>query len=147
MWRNNNPGNIRYNPKFKGVIGKDARGFSIFKNHLYGIRAMRVLIQNYIRKRGINTIAGIVNRYAPAADNNKPLLYAKYVSQQTGIPMNQRILLSQVDMIIPAMVRMETGKSLAPNDIKDSYNPEGKMTWIPPALLAAFLYLLSKIKA
>lgn len=108
---------------------------------------MRVLIQNYIRKRGINTIAGIVNRYAPAADNNKPLLYAKYVSQQTGIPMDQRILLSQVDMIIPAMVRMETGKSLAPNDIKNSYNPEGRMTWIPPALLAAFLYLLSKIKA
>ena len=151
---NNNPGNIRYNPSFKGVIGKDSRGFSIFKNHLYGIRAIRVLLTTYINKYNLRTINKIINRYAPSSDNNRPLAYAKYVSDKSGIPVNQIIRTTDIDKLLPAIIKMETGKVVDPNDIYKSYNPAGapapgsanKFSFIPAALIGIAIFLLNKLK-
>ena len=49
-FKNNNPGNIRWNPKFKGVIGKSANGFAIFSSKYAGLAAMENLLKNYIKK-------------------------------------------------------------------------------------------------
>jgi len=96
---------MRYNPAFKGVTGKDSRGFAIFKTEYHGIRAMRILLQNYIKK-GFNTIEKIINRYAPASDGNQPLIYINYVSSISGIPRDQILKTDQVEKIMVPMVKM-----------------------------------------
>ena len=115
-FKNNNPGNIRYNPKIRGVIGRSKDGFSIFANRYSGLAAMRRLLINYI-DRGYNTISKIINRYAPAADNNQPIKYIGFVSGKTGISPDRRLVAADLERIIPVMVKMETGKDLAPGDM------------------------------
>lgn len=115
-FKNNNPGNIRYNPRIRGVIGRSKDGFSIFANRWSGLAAMRRLLTNYISK-GFNTIAKIINRYAPAADNNQPIKYIGFVSGKTGIKPDQILKPEDLEKIIPVMVKMETGKDLAPGDL------------------------------
>jgi hypothetical protein len=68
--RNNNPGNIEYGDfaKRMGATGSDGR-FAIFPTPEAGLRAMSELLGSYAR-RGINSARDIVNRWAPASENN-----------------------------------------------------------------------------
>lgn len=144
-FRNNNPGNLRYNPAFKGVTGKDSRGFAIFKTQYHGIRAMRILIQNYIKK-GFNTIDKIINRYAPAADQNQPDKYAKFVSDTTGIPRTQVLKQDQAELLIPAMIKMETGKEVSKWEMSLSKNMDNLGSWIPWLALSTIFFFANKLK-
>lgn len=69
--RNKNVYNIRYNNlnKWIGLVGKDKDGFCIFDTHEHGCRAAVILLRNYLRK-GINTPAKIISRFAPASEND-----------------------------------------------------------------------------
>ena len=70
--RNNNPGNIDMNNiKWKGLakVSTDTR-FCTFTSAAYGIRAIGKLINTYYRTYKLNTIAKIINRWAPPAENN-----------------------------------------------------------------------------
>ena len=67
--RNNNPGNIRLGIEWKGEVKGDDTAFEKFKSVEYGIRAIYKLISAYASKHGINTIHGIINRYAPSSEN------------------------------------------------------------------------------
>jgi hypothetical protein len=115
-FKNNNPGNIRYNPKIRGVIGRSKNGFAIFANRWSGLAAMRRLLLNYLRK-GNNTITKIINRYAPASDGNQPLKYIGFIVNKTGILPNDLLKPEDLEKIIPAMVQMEHGKKLTPGDM------------------------------
>jgi len=114
-FKNNNPGNIRFYSRMKNVIGRSENGFAIFSNKYYGIQAMRNLLQGYIRK-GYNTLEKILNRYAPPVEN-KTSSYIEFVSRRTGIPKNRIITPDELEKIIPAMVKMETGKELGTLDL------------------------------
>lgn len=139
-FKNNNPGNIRYNPKIQGVIGRSSKGFAIFSNRWSGLNAMRRLLINYLN-RGFNTISKIINRWAPAADNNKPDLYISFVSQKSGIKPDTKLKPEDLEKIIPAMVRMEHGKDLNPGDLLISKHYD-KIPFIGAALI---LLLYKKI--
>ena len=130
---------MRFNPAFKGVTGKDSRGFAIFRTYYHGLRAMRILIQNYIKK-GTNTINLIVNKYAPAADQNQPDKYAAFVSSQTGIARDKILKPEEAELLIPAMVKMETGKEVTNWEISLSKNMDSLGSWIPFYALAALLF-------
>ena len=110
-YRNNNPGNIRLNPliKWEGEIKGTDTSFVTFKNMTYGIRALMKLLSNY-KKRGYNTIELILNRYAPANENNTTG-YIQKVSTYTGIPKNQNLVLDQMQMVklARAIVKVEIG--------------------------------------
>jgi hypothetical protein len=110
-YRNNNPGNIRLNPliKWEGEIKGTDTSFVTFKNMTYGIRALMKLLSNY-KKRGYNTIELILNRYAPANENNTTG-YIHKVSTYTGIPKNQNLVLDQMQMVklARAIVKVEIG--------------------------------------
>ena len=70
--RNNNPGNIDMNRiKWKGLaaVSTDVR-FCTFTSRAYGIRAIGKLISTYYHTYKLNTIAKIINRWAPPAENN-----------------------------------------------------------------------------
>lgn len=81
----NNLGNIRYskNNPWIGLIGK-YKGFCKFESDEYGIRAMLLLIRNYIIN-GFDTPNLIISRYAPQEENDTHH-YIKYVcSRSNGV--------------------------------------------------------------
>jgi hypothetical protein len=97
--RNNNPGNIEDGPFARsqpGYKGSDGR-FATFETSEAGANASGNLLGAYGAK-GINTLSGIINRWAPAADNNNTQAYISAVSKMTGLDPNQHL-----DMNDPAL--------------------------------------------
>jgi hypothetical protein len=138
-FRNNNPGNIRWNPRIKGVVGKDARGFAIFSSRYAGLAAMKSLLSGYVKK-GFNTIEKILNRYAPPTDNNDTEKYIQFVAQKSKLNRSAVLTSDQVEQLIPAMVKMETGKDLGKLDLFLARNWD-KM----PLVVIASLLLFKKL--
>lgn len=88
-FRNNNPGNIKFNPDLNnGAVGKDKDGFAIFPSREVGDKAHRTLLQgkNY---RDLS-ISDAIARYAPAADNNDVSAYSKAIAS-TGLDVRKKI--------------------------------------------------------
>ncbi len=77
-YRNNNPGNLEATIPWKGMTGSDGR-FAKFGSPADGYRAIGSNVLAYKNKYGINTIRGIVSRWAPPSENNT----AAYISQMT----------------------------------------------------------------
>lgn len=111
--RNNNPGNIRLNGiSYEGeIVPSKDRSFKQFKAISYGYRAMFVVLHTYARKYGINTIEGMISRYAPASENHTQK-YIDAVSEWSGVPGTSHITTTNADVMIPivaAMSRVENG--------------------------------------
>lgn len=73
--RNNNPGNIDYNPanKWKGQLPYDPsieKRFCRFESPECGIRAIMCLLRTYQQKYNLNTISKLIERYAPVKEND-----------------------------------------------------------------------------
>lgn len=115
--QNNNPGNIRAtNTKWEGMVGEN-KGFVVFKDMAYGVRAIGKIMASYM-KRGINTIRKAISTYAPPNENNTEQ-YIKFVSQQTGLDPDQPINLTEPKVLKPlikAITQMEVGRNNAPDD-------------------------------
>lgn len=97
--RNNNPGNIEDGPFAKGLpgyAGTDGR-FAKFASAEHGMGAIDSLLQNYGRQ-GINTVGGVINRWAPPSDNNPTSTYAATVARALGTDPN-----TPVDLNDPAI--------------------------------------------
>lgn len=112
--RNNNPLNIRYNPDndWQGQVGSN-KGFVVFNSPEEGIRAAGKVLQSYNRQ-GINTISGIVSRFAPPSENDTAS-YIANVARETGIDPNQPLDLEDPKVqatILNSMAKVESGKSL-----------------------------------
>lgn len=109
--RNNNPGNIRVSKtKFRGEIPSD-NAFKKFDTIVNGYRAMFVLLRSYNRLYGINTIRGIINRYAPPTENNTRA-YIDYVCSCCNIGPDAKIDFEKMKpliFIVFAMAHIETG--------------------------------------
>jgi len=110
--RNNNPGNIEAGKdKWNGMIGSDGK-FVHFKSAPHGLRAIGVILRNYKKKYNINTIEGIIKKWAPPNENNTES-YIRNVEQNTGISRDQKLNLNdrdQLKKLINAIVMQENGK-------------------------------------
>lgn len=137
--RNNNPGNIEFNPanNWEGQKGVEPEGrFAQFQSPEDGIRAVHKLLTNY-GKRGVDTIQEIISTYAPRADNNNTDAYIKAVSKDLGIAPNQAIDLTDLDTsarAVAAILRHENGGDFySPSMIKEgimrSLNPDHVPTY------------------
>lgn len=88
-WRNNNPGNIRHKDEWVGLrVIQNDDAFCQFVSPEFGIRAMARTLKNYHRKHGLNTLRGIINRWAPPCENNTDA-YILSVSHRMGQPADQ----------------------------------------------------------
>lgn len=68
--RQNNPGNIRHGDSWLGLAPKQPdKAFCTFIAPEYGIRAMMVIFNTYA-KRGLDTVPGIINVWAPISEND-----------------------------------------------------------------------------
>jgi hypothetical protein len=101
----NNPGNIRYLAALKGCVGS-SKGFCNFSTMGYGYRAILTIITTYYTKYGLQTIRGIISRYAPPNENDTQS-YINLVSRKTGFAADK--ILSKEDLIklLPAIVFQE----------------------------------------
>lgn len=112
--RNNNPGNIRWGDDWKGLVPKSQRtdkDFCQFTTPEYGIRAMIVILRNYQRKHGLNTITGIINRWAPTNENNTQA-YIDSVAKSTDVAPDQHINTTDsrfMMKLLQAIIRHENG--------------------------------------
>ena len=117
----NNPLNLRYNPdnQWEGTSGR-TRGFVDFSSRGYGLRAADITLENYGELHGINTVEGVINRFAPPSDNNPTQDYLNFVSSRTGYDPNQEIDLSDPDVraaMLSAMADFENeGNNNVPVD-------------------------------
>ncbi len=121
--RNNNPGNIRRgNTAWQGKIplAQNTDGaFEQFVTYVYGIRAMIKNLQSYYRD-GLNTVDGIINRWAPAADHNDTNAYITTVCSRGGFSRNQPINLTSQD----TMRRLVISMASVENARLDAVTPE-----------------------
>lgn len=112
--RNNNPGNIERNStKWQGMAedqSSDIR-FIVFKSPQYGIRAIAVTIMTYSTKYGLNTVAEIINRWAPPGENNTAA-YIEAVSAGMGVKPDTVIDVDNAYVMLPlvkAIIKHENG--------------------------------------
>jgi len=81
----NNVGNIR-------PVGKST-GFQQMDTPESGIKAIDENLKTYGEKHGINTLRGVISRWAPPSENDTES-YIKSISQKTGLKPDEKIDLS-----------------------------------------------------
>ncbi|MBS9442267.1 structural protein [Photorhabdus heterorhabditis] len=122
--RNNNPGNIRWGDNWQGLVPESQRtdkSFCQFISPEYGIRAMIKVIRNYNRKYGINTVSGIISRWAPEIENNTAG-YINRVCKDTDVTRDQVVdVFNQAFMtkLIKAIITVENGSQPYSNEVID----------------------------
>lgn len=112
--RNNNPGNIIVTSQndWEGAIPHDINTdgkFEQFKTYAYGVRAMIVLIQNYMSKYRLNTLESIVYRWNAGNPN-----YVKYVAEKSGIAPTAKITANKetIKKLVQGIADFENGIKL-----------------------------------
>lgn len=86
--RNNNWGNLTPLPhgqQWAGQTGVDKGGYVQFATPADGIKAAVTNLHAYGQNHGINTIAGIAARWAPASAGNDTAAYANTVAKSMGV--------------------------------------------------------------
>ena len=114
--RNNNPGNIdRDSTDWDGMSSDqttDSR-FVVFDTPEMGVRAMGKVLETYKTKHKLDTISGILNRWAPP-NENATASYISDVSKDLGIDANQKIDVvkdkATMKNLIKAIIKAEGGK-------------------------------------
>lgn len=110
--RNNNPGNIRHSgAKWQGMAAQQTdAAFVQFTTPEYGIRALGKLLDTYASKYGINTVRGLIAKYAPSTENDTDS-YAKAVAKAIGVTPDTVITIStHKETLIAAIIAHENGQ-------------------------------------
>lgn len=111
--RNNNPGNIRKSgDAWQGLadIQPDTEFFS-FADPVYGIRALAKILRNYRDRYGLNTVQGIINRWAPPVENNTDA-YVRMVANKVGVAPAEPLTwdAGQMRRLVSAIIQHENGQ-------------------------------------
>lgn len=116
--RNNDPGNIRHIP---GVTwqGQSAMqtddAFVQFDDPVYGIRAIVRIMRSYERE-GLNTIAEVINRWAPPNENNSQA-YVQAVCRDCGVGPDDTVSLESImPRLVRAIIQHENGEVIYTDD-------------------------------
>lgn len=105
--RNNNPANLKGKDLWLGKTGVDDSGFIQFKTPQAGLRAMAINLANQEKKHGINTVSGLISKYAPNSENDT-VSYIEKVANDLGVKPNQKIKLTDKKTMLKLMKTMIT---------------------------------------
>jgi len=110
--RNNNPLNIRKGNNWQGELSPQSdAAFEQFSGMVWGLRAGFKVLKTYMQRAPrCNTLADIINRWAPPSENDTQA-YIDFVSRKTGIPPTMRLDFresTKMVAIITAMCQMES---------------------------------------
>ena len=113
--RNNNPGNIdRSQIMWQGMSpdqSSDSR-FIVFTDPIFGIRALAKVLLSYFRKYGLNTVHGIIDRWAPPSENNTGA-YVNHVATVLGVGIDAPINVEDeqtLEVLVRAIIEHENGR-------------------------------------
>lgn len=110
---NNNPGNIRRaKVRYRGEV-RPSRDpvFKQFETLAWGYRAIFVLLDTYRRRYGLDTLRGMISRWAPPSENHTDN-YIRAVASDTGIDPDEALDTRDARTMIPvaaAISRVENG--------------------------------------
>lgn len=120
--RLNNPGCIRHGDPWQGLAPEQIDPeFCAFIHPEWGIRAIARLLITYQDRHGLNTVRGIINRWAPPTgmDSNgreyqqDTLAYADHVARRTGFGIDDPIDVHQhryAKPLVKAIIQHENGQ-------------------------------------
>lgn len=112
--RNNNPGNIRLSRTSRWLGEVRPSGdplFCRFETPAWGYRAMFQLLCNYVRRYGLDTLRGMISRWAPPTENDTES-YIRFVCDRAEMGPDDRVdPLDRAVMtaVVGAMAQMENG--------------------------------------
>ena len=98
----------------------DVDGFVQFTSPEMGIRAAARTLKSY-RKKGLTTLTGIINRFAPGSENNTES-YIHSIEQMIGVNRNVPLKSADYPRLIKAMGMIESRMNLDENVIKNLWN-------------------------
>jgi hypothetical protein len=113
--RNHNPGNIERTETNWAGMATDQSGdqrFVVFRAPEWGLRAIARIVHTYRRRYGLDTVAGIIGRWAPPKENDTES-YIAQVAKALGVAADQRLDLSREDVmadLVEAIVQHENGQ-------------------------------------
>lgn len=118
---NNNPGNIRKSDsKWQGLADEqNDPDFCIFKSADWGIRALAILLIKYYDIDNIDTITGIINKWAPSSENDVTA-YISDVCKKAIFTADKKLNLHEYSDICPlvkAIIWHENGSQPYADDI------------------------------
>jgi hypothetical protein len=107
--RNNNPGNLRPLGSRQVWVGQTGnnKGFVVFKDISYGIRAMAKNAITQILKNGNNTVEKYITAYAPPKENDTAK-YIKYVCSALNLRPNDPIPVDMPTFIKLIRIHLQT---------------------------------------
>ena len=123
---NCNPGNIRQSKVFyRGEVqpSRDSE-FKQFESMAWGYRAMFVLLDTYHQRYGLNTIRGMISRYAPPSENNTAA-YIAAISEWTGLSADEPLDTRSRKVMVPivmAMSRIENGSPARCTEVEEGFD-------------------------
>lgn len=108
--RNKNPMNVvKTNIAWDGKVTGEDPTFETFKTYSYGIRAGAKLLVNYQALHGINTVRGLISRYAPAHENPTDA-YIQSVAKAAGVGADESINVKEkLPLLVKAIINFEIG--------------------------------------
>ena len=109
--RNNNPLNLEHVPtiRWDGELVPDDGNYCRFKDPVKGLRAGMIELHNYMLLHGLDTIRGLITRWAPP-EENATNSYIEYVSAECGIKPDYPLeWFLDIIPVTKAMVHFENG--------------------------------------
>ena len=87
------------------------KDFVVFDSMFYGVRACAILLINYQKKYGLNTVQSIMTRYAPNCENPTQN-YVKFVSDKLNVKPDDEIVINKevLKIMLPAIFKFENGQ-------------------------------------
>jgi len=115
--------NIRLSKdKWKGLAPEQHDpAFFQFSAAVYGIRAAVVILRNYQKKYGLNTVSSIINRWAPGLENDTDA-YIRAVASDMKVGAEQPLDLSDhvtLRALVSAIIHHENGMQPYPDNVLD----------------------------
>ena len=123
--RNCNPGNIRISgTKYQGEIqpSRDASSKQ-FESMAYGYRAIFMLLHTYAVRHGLDTIRGMISRYAPQNENDTDQ-YIRTVCDWSFTAPDTHLTTTNAEVMIPivsAISRYENGLPAVASDVQEGW--------------------------
>lgn len=123
---NNNPGNIRQaNVRYRGEVrpSRDP-AFKEFETIAWGYRAIFVLLDTYRRRYGIDTLRGMISRWAPPSENHTDA-YIRAVAADTRFDPDEPLDTHDARTMIPvaaAISRVENGVAADPAEVAKGWD-------------------------
>ena len=126
---NCNPGNIRRSRVcYRGERhpSTDA-AFKQFESMAWGYRAMFILLDTYRVRYGLDTLRGMISRYAPPSENHTEAYIAAIV-EWTGLTPDEPIDTRSRRVMVPivmAMSRIENGTPARCTEVEEGFDLTG----------------------